>query len=260
MENWRRAGMNKTKIDWADATWNPVTGCLHGCEYCYAKKIAERFGSKTTDDVPRYLGDPMMKTRGKGGINPYPFGFAPTFHAYQLQKPAHWKTPRTIFVGSMADMFGEWVPTEWKRRVFRVCLRWKQHRYLFLTKHPEGIWKDGFVPSIEDNIWYGVSVTRNAELGRISYLPIEANRFISIEPMLEAIDLDARPMKVAVPFADWVIIGAETGKRKKRVIPERRWVEDVTRYAHEHGAKVFMKESLRELMGTDFIQEFPWEV
>ena len=251
--------MNKTRIDWADATWNPITGCTQGCTYCYARKMAERFGCKTTDSVPRYLGEPVMKARGKGGINPYPFGFAPTFHAYQLQKPRHWKEPRTIFVGSMADVFGAGMPTEWKRRVFSVCLRWKQHRYLFLTKHPEGLWNDGFVPPIADHIWYGVSITSNADLGRIGLLPIDANRFVSIEPMLEAIDLDARPIKVAVPFAEWVIIGAETGNRKGKVIPERRWVEDVTRYAHDRGVKVFHKESLRALMGPDFIQEYPWE-
>lgn len=262
--------MNITKIDWAEATWNPVTGCLHGCEYCYARKIAERFGGgrKLGPGVTVELETPLY---GKAHANwndeaktdrliPYPYDFTPTLHAYRLEEPARKTRPRTIFVCSMADLFGAWVPDSWIRQVFEACERAPQHRYLFLTKSPEYIWRGEVPIPIDDNFWYGTTVSTNEDLERIGHLPLDGNRFISIEPMLEPIDLDARPSKVAVPFADWVIIGAETGNRKGRVIPEKRWVDDVTRFAHERGAKVFMKESLRGLMGADFIHEFPWEV
>ena len=111
---------SKTKIDWADATWNPVTGCLHGCEYCYAQRIAERFGSNQMPIFTDYpVLDKPVRSVGFDGekIQPYPFDFTPTFHRYKLDTPHHWKKPRTIFVCSMADLFGEWVPDEWIRAV-----------------------------------------------------------------------------------------------------------------------------------------------
>ena len=111
---------DKTKIDWADASWNPVTGCLHGCEYCYARRIAERFGLHQMPILNNYpvLREPVRCTasyaymRGMrinaGAIQPYPFDFTPTFHRYKLGEPKRWKKPRTIFVCSMADLFGNW--------------------------------------------------------------------------------------------------------------------------------------------------------
>ena len=142
----------KTKIDWCDATWNPVTGCLHGCEYCYASRMADRFGGFDPEGSPnwRIFEEPRTKAligrvdemqvkcdkRGRTVVAPYPFRFTPTFHAYRLDKPQHWKKPRTIFVCSMADLFGDWVPDEWIAEVFQACEAAPQHRYLFLTKNP----------------------------------------------------------------------------------------------------------------------------
>ena len=95
----------KTKIDWCESTWNPVTGCLHGCEYCYARRIAERFGANQMPifadypvlhepvrctDTYAYMRDAGIST---GKIQPYPFGFLPTFHRYKLDEPQHWKKP-----------------------------------------------------------------------------------------------------------------------------------------------------------------------
>ena len=111
---------SKTTIDWCDSTWNPVTGCLHGCEYCYARRIAERFGCATIAiyDEDGYVVDGFVTCAdgtchemehpyedcGKGRIAPYPYEFDPTFHRYKLDEPQHWKKPRTIFVCSMADL------------------------------------------------------------------------------------------------------------------------------------------------------------
>ncbi len=160
--------MNNTKIEWCDSTWNPVTGCLHGCEYCYARNQAKRFegyggaDGKIITYNPLKISElyiPLTITRknGKTVTAPYPFGFEPTFHRYLLDIPQHWKKPRTIFVCSMADLFGDWVPDEWIEEVFKACEKATQHRYLFLTKNPKrygDLAKAGKLPQRE-NMWYG---------------------------------------------------------------------------------------------------------
>lgn len=130
-------GVN-TKIDWCDASWNPVTGCRHDCEYCFAKKIAHRFDGKewrndpdgfgklfcpseqpiphgcASCDVRNDCGFTLDEPRTRDGKKePYPYGFTPTFYRYRLDEPQKWKKPRNIFVCSMGDLFGDWVPTEW---------------------------------------------------------------------------------------------------------------------------------------------------
>lgn len=264
---------SKTKIDWCDATWNPVTGCLHGCEYCYAYNIAYRFGSVGTEsnsengyDCDLYEGTgenhvldkPALREWKNGKVTkaPYPFCFDPTFHRYKLDEPLRWKKPRTIFVCSMADLFGEWVPDKWIEQVFRACEAAPQHRYLFLTKNPTRYCKmayDGWLPDTK-NFWYGSTITRKCEsffAGSVHW-----NAFVSIEPLLEPLDVGIG----SFGGAKWVIVGAETGNRKGRIAPKREWVENVVEAAQITGMKVFMKESLRSLMGADFRQEFPWEV
>lgn len=282
--------MKKTKIDWADATWNPVTGCLHGCEYCYARRIAERFGSKQmpilTDypvlhepvrctDTYAYMRDTGIST---GKIQPYPFDFLPTFHRYKLDEPQHWKKPRNIFVCSMADIFGDWVPDEWIQEVFQACEAAPWHRYLFLTKNPTRLCKmanayviqkwnakhqkpydqtdeyEGVLPlPVHDNWWFGSSLD-NANARRFDG-GFTWNTFTSIEPLTEYMD-----MGIGSFGSDkWTIIGAETGNRNGKVIPKREWVENILEAASITSMKVFMKESIRDLMGDDFRQEFPWE-
>ena len=153
---------NKTKIDWADATWNPVTGCLHGCEYCYARRIAERFGSNLMPIFTNYpvLDEPVRSGGFDCGKNqPYPFDFTPTFHRYRLDEPARWTRPRNIFVCSMADLFGEWVPDGWIQEVINACLAAPQHRFLFLTKNPGRychLERAGIMPK-GDNFWFGAT-------------------------------------------------------------------------------------------------------
>ena len=124
--------MNKTKIEWCDYTWNPVTGCKHECEYCYARRIAKRFGgydgygceadADTVEHAHIYdLKEPAYIKRGERGKitnAPYPFEFEPTLHRYRLFKPTTLKEPQTIFVCSMADLFGSWVADKWIEEVF----------------------------------------------------------------------------------------------------------------------------------------------
>ena len=283
--------MRKTKIDWADSTWNPVTGCLHGCEYCYARRIAERFGSKQKpESIERSVLDAPMRCTDQylymriAGIHagkalPYPFDFFPTFHRYKLDEPQKWKKPRTIFVCSMADLFGDWVPAEWIQEVFDACEATPQHRYIFLTKNPGRLAKmanahnvrqwnerhpDKLHPNTDeyvgipclprhDNWWFGSSLD-NADARRFDG-GFHWNTFTSIEPLMEHMQ-----MGIGSFGSDrWTIIGAETGKRKNKVTPERAWIDNILEAAAFTGVKVFMKESLRELMGADFRQEFPWE-
>lgn len=257
----------KTKIDWADASWNPVTGCLHGCEYCYARRIAERFGSKQKpESIERsVLNVPMrctdlysyMRMAGisRGKTQPYPFDFSPTFHRYKLNEPQKWKKPRNIFVCSMADLFGDWVPDEWIAEVFRASEAAQQHRYLFLTKNPARLCKmasAGILPC-HDNWWFGSTLdNKNAKRfqGGIKY-----HTFTSIEPLTEHMHVGLG----SFGSDEWVIVGAETGNRKDKIVPKREWVEEIVKVCKEYGTPVFMKESLRELMGADFRQEFPWE-
>ena len=261
-----------TKIDWCDSTWNPVTGCLHGCEYCYARRIAERFGGFDLERVGgeysfedgKYILDfPLCKKtkHGKTQVAPYPFGFLPTFHRYKLDEPQHWKKPRNIFVCSMADLFGEWVPDEWIREVFEACEAAPQHRYMLLTKDPKRYAelraKDIQPPA---NSWIGTSATTDTEakeqtLALSECWNVNANWFVSVEPLLEPMSSEALEDLSAM---HWVIVGAETGNSKNKVIPERKWVDEIVDACAKVGTPLFMKDSLRDLMGNDFQQEFPW--
>lgn len=237
--------MNKTKIDWCDSTWNPVTGCQHGCEYCYARGIVTRFGGNALS-VNHVLNEPFV---AKGKVQPYPFGFVPTFHRYRLNDYIA-KKGRNIFVCSMADLFGGWVPDSWIEEVFKACEKAPQHNYLFLTKNPKRYEKilDQYMPP---NMWFGWSQT--GPMGNKCDFSTHHSikTFISIEPLLE-------PFKeFHIKGVDWVIIGAETGRRKNKVIPERKWIEDIVNECKKSDISVFMKSSLVEIWGEPLIQEFP---
>lgn len=191
-----------------------------------------------------------------GKAVPYPFDFTPTLHRYKLDEPQHWKKPRTVFVCSMADLFGEWVPNEWIEAVFDACEKAPQHRYLFLTKYPRRLKKLELEGKLPKQHWYGTSVTHKFDT---EFWSPNYHTFASIEPMLESFsDENHKAYRQMIP--QWVILGAETGKRKNMVIPQKEWITELMEYYHQYGyTKFFMKESLRKIMGDDFIQEFPWE-
>ena len=272
--------MDRTKIDWCDSTWNPVTGCLHGCEYCYARGIANRFGgwefspgslmANIADEktfiapIKAYYGEAKETEYGKiAEINdpfiirdkkaPYPFGFMPTFHRYRLNEYTD-KKGRNIFVCSMADLFGAWVPEEWIMTVFESCKKAPQHNYLFLTKNPGRyieLENDRKLPWA-DNFWFGTSVTRLSDK-YTWFTEKKFHWFLSVEPMLEGLG-EMIPDSVK---PEWMIIGAETGNRKDKVIPKKEWIESLVSECRKYNIPIFMKSSLAEICGEQLIQEFP---
>lgn len=255
--------MNKTKIEWADSTWNPVSGCYHDCPYCYARATAKRFvgcdnppeGSDSLRVVE--LKERLIVTDGKGKTRnaAYPFGFKPTLHEYRLNDPLTKGFGETIFVCSMADLFGEWVPDEWIEKVFEACKAATGHRYLFLTKNPSRyleLAQAGKLPK-GDEFWYGSTTTGpNVE----AFWADGYNTFVSIEPLL--LPFGEAGADGIQTVTDWAIIGAETGNRKDKVVPKREWVEEIVDAFHKAGKPVFMKDSLAPIWGDKLITEFPF--
>lgn len=267
--------MKKTKIEWCDSTWNPVTGCFHGCEYCYARGIAKRFGGTCYTTRTYYDGDfdqIITETEGKihdlrtpikdwdkgGKKSPYPFEFDPTFHRYRLKQPKAWHEPRVIFVCSMADLFGEWVPDEWIDEVFKACEEAPQHTYLFLTKNPSRYCQldDADKLPHKENWWFGSTWTKPFDCvwdGGCGTTKDSFNSFLSVEPLLETME----PQR-GIGCFDWVIIGAESGNRKEKVTPRKEWVEYICQLADQSRAPVFMKDSLIPIVGEENMRrEFP---
>lgn len=254
--------MDKTKIDWCDSTWNPVTGCLHKCEYCYARQIAKRFtggGEKWTDEKLFVLDERFYSDNEADKACPYPYGFMPTLHRYRLDE-YQGKKGRNIFVCSMADLFGDWVPAEWIEEVFAACRKAPQHNYLFLTKNYKQASKFRF----EKNWWIGRTHTSDNDTPLCEGDPWStniterANQFLSIEPLLgEVTDL---PYYAHEYGYKWVIVGAETGRRKDKVIPRREWIERIVEDCKFRNVPVFMKSSLADIWGKDLIQEYPEEL
>jgi protein gp37 len=281
--------LTKTKIEYCDYTFNPVTGCLNSCPYCYARKQADRFKGKgdlresgdgflmSDDRIESWSGagrGPIIKrdgcyeikyplTRGElpkpfepynGIYTPYPFSFAPTFHRYRLDEPTKLKKPSTIFVCSMADLFGDWVPDEWILEVFKVCKAAPQHRYLFLTKNKDRYsFFNGVMDYAPKNVWLGSTVT-DTSLGYMT--GTDKNYFLSIEPLLQDI---GNKININKNYLKWVIIGAETGNRKGKIIPKREWIENIVEKCRASDVPVFMKNSLAEIWGEPLIQEYPWK-
>ena len=272
--------MNNTRIDWCDSTWNPVTGCKGGCDYCYARSIANRFGGWTTGGVkttqnffsdPPVLDSPLLLERksGKAVKAPYPFAFTPTFHRYRLEEPLKMRKGQNIFVGSMADLFGRWVPTKWIVEVLDICREAPQHNYLFLTKFPERYVELDHLALLphEENFWYGATITNAKQMKRaadsIGQLRQEVRSFFSMEPLMEDVARsEAWEMAYNGAYANWIIIGAMTGPGSESQQPCREWVERIVddvknELSPFYPIPVFMKGNLRKVWGRDLIQEFP---
>jgi protein gp37 len=216
--------MQKSKIEWCDCTLNPVVGCTYGCPFCYAYRINNRFHYVEDFSKPQF--------------------FPKRLDALKCKKP------KVIFMDSMSDI-ADWEP-EWLEAVYKAMLENPQHKYLFLTKRPEVA---NFMCG--DNVWSGTSITKESEVSRFNYLPAWHNRFVSIEPILEDLQLREKH-DLLFKFVSWVIVGAETGNRKDKVIPQREWIASIVNECHAANVPVFLKNSLAEIWGEPLIQEFPW--
>lgn len=151
------------------------------------------------------------------------------------------------------DLFGDFIPDEWIEKVLDKCAQNQQHNYLFLTKNPERYWDILMGFRLPENAWLGTTVT--GKTGKFKDLPrAEAvNTFISVEPLLNDI-----PDSEFEGMPKWVIIGAETGRRKSKVIPKKEWIEKIVKNCRENNVPVFMKNSLIPIIGEEnMLREFP---
>ena len=262
--------MGRSNIEWCDATWNPITGCRHACPYCYAERMSRRFSGEIRinkmakadyriENGMYVLDKPMYGSNGKQII--YPFGFEPTYHRYRLKDLDKWKGHRkgnqNVFVGAMADIWGEWVPEEWILDILLECEKRQNNNYLFLTKNPQRMCdfvNKGMLPE-EDNFWYGTTITRKTDRrfqGRLRH-----HTFVSIEPLLENLDMGLG----SLGSCEWVIIGAETGHRRDKVVPDIKWVDNILEAAAITRIPVFMKDSMIPIVGKENMRrEFPEEL
>lgn len=206
-------------IEWTDATWNPVTGCVKvspGCDHCYAQAFAERF-------------------RGVPG-HPYEQGFDLRLWPQRLELPLHWKRPRRIFVNSMSDLFHKDVPDDYIRQVFDVMNRAPWHIFQVLTKRSARLARLGQTLPWAPHIWAGVSVETNQYAWRVDQLRRVPSyvRFISAEPLLGPLD------RVNFEGIQWVITGGESGPYHRPCDPD--WVRDIRDRCRASGAAYFHKQ------------------
>jgi protein gp37 len=190
---------DRSAIEWTEATWNPVTGCDRvsaGCDHCYAMTLAKRLKAMGS---AKYQNDGDPRTSGPG--------FGVTMHPQALDEPLKWRTPRVVFVNSMADLFHAQVSLDFIRQVFDVMRDTPRHTYQVLTKRSLRLAR--VAPKLDwpNNVWMGVSVECGDVLNRVDHLRRvpAAVRFLSCEPLigpLDGINLDG---------IHWVIAGGESG-------------------------------------------------
>lgn len=209
----------KSEIEWTQSTWNPVTGCTKvsaGCKNCYAERMAER-----------------LKLMGQRN---YRRGFELTLQPHMLELPLTWKTPRTIFVNSMSDLFHEDVPLSYINSVFDVMRRASWHRFQILTKRSERLRRVAHGIDWPSNVWMGVSVESERHVNRIDDLRRTgaAVKFLSLEPLLAPL------LALNLSGIDWVIVGGESGPKARPIDPD--WVVDLRDQCQQAEVPFFFKQ------------------
>ena len=232
-------------IEWTDATWNPVAGCLMvspGCTNCYAMRMAARLQSM---DHPSYRG-----TVRKSGSKPVWTGKVNLIEQ-SLSIPLKWKKPRKIFVNSMSDLFQDGVPEEFIEKVWDVMINANHHVYQILTKRPDNMKKiiEKRNLSSAPHIWLGTSVENETYVERIEILRnINAGvRFISFEPLLGPIG------KVDLTSIHWAIVGGESGPSAR--VMDSKWVDEIKRQCRKSSTAFFFKQwggTNKKATGRDF--------
>jgi protein gp37 len=214
----------ESKIEWTDATWNPVRGCVKispGCKHCYASTFAERF-------------------RGVKG-HPYEQGFDLRIVPEKLLEPLTWRTPKLVFVNSMSDLFQDGVPDQYIEAVALVMTEARWHTFQVLTKRSRRmaalLSTTLKFAATHPHIWWGVSVEdKRYGLPRIEHLRSSpaAMRFLSVEPLLE--DLG----KFDLSGISWVIVGGESGAGARPM--KRDWVVSIRNQCSAQEVPFFFKQ------------------
>ena len=225
--------MNRTKIEYPDYSWNPLTGCQNDCWYCYARRIATRFK----------------------GTKAFPYGFDVTYHHERLYGPDRVKKPSKILVCSMGDLFGPWVHWEFQDFVLETAHRNKHHVFLFLTKYPENYIRLPF--RFPNNCWVGATITQQSELRprmrELLKTPAKV-RFANFEPVLGRIEIGA--FDAWMERVDWAIIGALTGPGKHKTDPQH--IRLITEQCVRLKIPVFVKDNAKEcLLKTLHLRQWP---
>jgi protein gp37 len=209
----------KSPIEWTEMTWNPVTGCTKispGCKHCYAEAMAKRLVAM---GAPRYSA-----------------GFEVTLQPDLIDLPRRWRSPRTVFVNSMSDLFHPDIPLEFIQSVFSTMRDCSQHQFQVLTKRADRLSELATLLEWPSNVWMGVSIESQKYAFRSELLGgVPARiRFLSVEPLLGPVsDL---PLK----GIHWVIVGGESGRKARPM--ERGWVLDVFRQCRRARVPFFFKQ------------------
>lgn len=209
-----------SRIEWTEATWNPITGCTKvspGCRNCYAERMAKRLQA---------MGSPHYRN-----------GFEVAVHRDSFEIPLGWKKSRMIFVNSMSDLFHERVPDSIILELLEIMRSANRHTFQVLTKRSERLREiDGMISSWPENVWLGVSVETNEYLRRVvdlidTHAPV---KFLSLEPLLGPLmDLDLAGI-------DWVIAGGESGPGARSM--DGKWVQDIRDRCISSGTPFFFKQ------------------
>lgn len=234
------------KIGWCDDTWNPVVGCMNKCPYCYAKKISHRFAKQFSKST---------------GISQHLFEeFTPVWMEKNFNKRFSSKSTH-IFVNSMSDV--SYWRKDWLRKVLLRADEMRDKQFMFLTKNYETTLSRFSQMSylIGDNVHLGFTVTCQKDVDQLKVAvekySVPFKYFISVEPIHGYIDLDG----FRFDRISQIIVGAESGNRKGKIVPELRWVSYFSHLLFHKNRKLFdpiklyEKDSLSEVIGGRLVQQ-----
>lgn len=204
-----------SRIEWTEATWNPVAGCTvvsPGCTNCYAMRLASRLsamGQEKYKNITRISG---RRPKWNGRIR---------LDRNSLDLPRRWKNGKLIFVNSMSDLFHEGVPLDFIQQVFQTMNETPQHTYQVLTKRAERLEAVCNEVRWTENIWMGVSVESSDYQWRIEHLKRTPAviKFLSLEPLLGPLD------ELDLDGIHWTIVGGESGPGARPML--KQWVRSI---------------------------------